>query len=630
MTLINIAFLNVWRDKWTYLAYFLSSVCAVFLFFSFAVAMFHPGLDSIAQGSTLSLAMGAGNILIYLFSFLFISYSVRAFMKNKEKNTGILMIVGASNKQLRRMLFMENMTVGIGAIVGGILLGLLFEPLSLMITQKVVGIEGFRFYLPIMAIACTIIAFMVLFVVIAFVMPRLVTKQEVGKLIKSDKRGETELKFISWETVLGSIGILVLLVVAITYSNVAAVRTFTTTSLGNLVIFLCGIGALYVIFVVGEKGGLSLFSKSKSYYKKTNMLLCSYLGAKLRSNVRMIFILTLLLTGTFVAIVALYSQQQNVEEKTKSYYPFAYTYITQQGEGKKQADFIEGQLKDKSGYQSVEMELMQLENRIGIMSETNYNQIINVLGGEEIDLRGEEVYLVSGRRNPKNLEIIHESVKELFAETGQVPKLVGANPCNITPEGYFNQLCIVTDDLYKGMNKSKGEMLVGYNYSVDNWEQYESIDQAIQNMMRNKWQIQQGYFSGIDLYYVEQTSKNLMLYVGSVISIMFVFAAFSMLYFNLVTEKAKEVELLKGIRKIGMTKREITSMLYKRIGLVMFIPFITASIFMFVGIGILSNIQQESYIGMAMMLWSIFLILQVIGYFFVVVTYKDNLLKALK
>ena len=178
MTLINIAFLNVWRDKWTYFAYFLSSVCAVFIFFSFAVAMFHPGLASIAKGSTLSLAMGAGNIIIYLFSFLFISYSVRASMKNKEKNTGILMIIGASNKQLRKILFMENMTVGIGAIIGGILLGVLFEPLVLMLTQRVVRIEAFKFYIPIEAIACTIIAFTILFVVIAFTMPRLVTKQK--------------------------------------------------------------------------------------------------------------------------------------------------------------------------------------------------------------------------------------------------------------------------------------------------------------------------------------------------------------------------------------------------------------------------------------------------------------------
>ena len=46
-------------------------------------------------------------------------------MENKKKYSGILMNIVASNKQLKKILCMENITVGIGDLIGGFLRGLL-------------------------------------------------------------------------------------------------------------------------------------------------------------------------------------------------------------------------------------------------------------------------------------------------------------------------------------------------------------------------------------------------------------------------------------------------------------------------------------------------------------------------
>lgn len=113
MTFNHIVLQNILRDKWTYIAYFLSSVFSIFIFFSFSVSMFHPDLSIIQNGSALSLAMMAGNVLVYLFSFIFISYSVMSFMHMKQKTFGLFVIMGASKKQIKRWSFEKTCLLGL-------------------------------------------------------------------------------------------------------------------------------------------------------------------------------------------------------------------------------------------------------------------------------------------------------------------------------------------------------------------------------------------------------------------------------------------------------------------------------------------------------------------------------------
>ncbi|MBZ9622566.1 ABC transporter permease [Clostridium sp. FP2] len=169
MTLNKLALNNVVRDKWTYFAYFLSSMFSVFIFFSFSVSMFHPDLSIIQNGSALSMAMAAGATLVYVFSFMFISYSVRAFMKSRKKTLGLFTIMGASKKQLNKMIFKENMLIGVAAIITAIIFGLVFSPLFLMLAKKIMVVEGFAMYVPIKAILLTFGMFFILFLIISLI-----------------------------------------------------------------------------------------------------------------------------------------------------------------------------------------------------------------------------------------------------------------------------------------------------------------------------------------------------------------------------------------------------------------------------------------------------------------------------
>src|SRR5690625_6196604 len=79
------------------------------------------------------------------------------------------MLQGMSMRQIRFMVFLENMFIGLLATVIGILTGVLFSKLILLIAENVLDIEeSLPFYFLFWAIVVAFISFMSLFLVISF------------------------------------------------------------------------------------------------------------------------------------------------------------------------------------------------------------------------------------------------------------------------------------------------------------------------------------------------------------------------------------------------------------------------------------------------------------------------------
>jgi ABC-type antimicrobial peptide transport system permease subunit len=137
MNFLQFAWNNVRRNARAYLAYFLSSSFAVMIFFTYAIFIFHPDLAKSDLGETVKTGMKAADYVVFIFSFLFILYSMSAFLKVRQQEFGILTILGAEGKQLNRLLFLENMIIGAVSIMTGLGSGLLLAKAFLLIGAKV-------------------------------------------------------------------------------------------------------------------------------------------------------------------------------------------------------------------------------------------------------------------------------------------------------------------------------------------------------------------------------------------------------------------------------------------------------------------------------------------------------------
>ncbi len=116
MTFWQFAFKNVSRNARAYFAYFVSSAFSIAIFFSFAVYLFHPKLHMTDVNYALNILMTISEVVIVFFSFFFLLYSIGTFLKVRKKQFGILTVLGISQKQLKRLIFIENMLIGVLSI----------------------------------------------------------------------------------------------------------------------------------------------------------------------------------------------------------------------------------------------------------------------------------------------------------------------------------------------------------------------------------------------------------------------------------------------------------------------------------------------------------------------------------
>src|SRR5690625_7617647 len=79
------------------------------------------------------------------------------------------MMQGMSMRQIRLMVFLENMLIGFFAIISGILLGVVFAKGILLVAENVLVFnEELNFYFPLLAIVVTFVSFILLFLFISF------------------------------------------------------------------------------------------------------------------------------------------------------------------------------------------------------------------------------------------------------------------------------------------------------------------------------------------------------------------------------------------------------------------------------------------------------------------------------
>ncbi len=78
------------------------------------------------------------------------------------------MMLGMTKYQLKRLIFFENIMIGIGAIIFGILAGMLFSGILLFVAPMILKLDiSLPYYIPMKAIVVTSMMFFVLFMIIS-------------------------------------------------------------------------------------------------------------------------------------------------------------------------------------------------------------------------------------------------------------------------------------------------------------------------------------------------------------------------------------------------------------------------------------------------------------------------------
>lgn len=612
MSFNHIVVQNILRDKWTYISYFLSSVFSIIIFFLFTIIAFHPSLNSLDPDSTLGISLLLASMLVYLFSFIYITYSIMAFLKKKTKTLGIFMITGASMKQIRTLIFRENILIGALAIITAIVFGLVITPLFLMGAKVVLKAETFSMYFPLKAIVLTLLLFIGLFVVISKVVTRFINKEASIQLLKSDTIIE---KSIPKHPYLFGISI----ICSATLAYLLKINHHFVESLGilyYLIFFISFLCSIYLIISQGMRFLLKAFEKSPAYVRKTNMLLVSNLNAKMKSHANMLFLITILLSGVFLCTSILFSSYYNVAKDSEENYPYSFQYIADPKADlnmvKNDIDYLEKKLStiDSQKY-FIEFKSNE-EDRLGYMSVSTYNLLKN----KSISLHDDEFIAVAGNRG---LEPITNTPKDQILKN---LKLASIDEKNLLSTGFQNTYFIVPDQLYDHI---RFPVYQTYIFELANWTEHtelaDKIMEHIPSLPDDRY-----VTSKIALYDSEMFVKSVMFFIGSMLSLIFLSAAMSILYFYLQTTLIQEREKYASIRKLGLSQKELFTVVSKELAILIFVPFAIAISMLFITLFAMRTMVSITFLQVSMISSLSFLALFMISYFFIRKSYFKRLL----
>lgn len=620
MTFNDIVIKNILRDKWAYISYFLSSVFSILVFFLFLITAFHPMLSAISTTSTLGMTMFGSGMIVYIFSFVFIVYSMLAFLKKKTKSLGIFMITGASTKQIKRMIFRENMFIGIVAIITSLFIGLIFSPLFLMIVKNVLNADSFGMYLPIQAVIVTVILFVILFVIVSIFTTRFIKKEEAIQLLKSDSTQEKSIKPAPFRLVFSMV-MTVMAILSLRYGESVEIVQKIVGSIGGAFFVLTFAIVLLTIYLLVTQGMLFITwfkRRRRSYFRKTNMLFTSNLKAKGNSYAHMIYLLSLLLLAVFIGTSVLYSTYNNVQESVETSYPYSLQYVSLakniDSQEEKDVTFIKDTFEraNESYTAYVSAFKSDWDSRVAFMSLSNFNSLGD---HQKIDLNPNEYYAVTGTENAEpNTEWIKDYISDHLILKGEQNK-------NILSTGLQNVYYVLPDNVYQSLDFFENKV---YAFELSDWTAKQNVVNKIFNEIDTVPQ-ERLMNSKVQLFSSEQFLNRIQFFIGFMLSLIFLSASMSILYFYLQTSLAEEKEKYTGIRKIGLSIKEIRSVVTRELRMLIFVPFTFATTLLFLVLFTIRNSISLIFFQMSAFGAGIFAILFTLSFFIIRKVYLNKL-----
>ncbi|HDZ3280268.1 ABC transporter permease [Bacillus cereus] len=589
MTFRQLAFNNVIRNKRIYLGHFFSSTFAVMIFFTYGLLVFHPNLQGeLTHASTIMNTFGKigfqlSYYLIFVFSFLFIFYSVSAFLKNRKKEFGLLMLHGMSHQQLHQLIFFENMLIGIPSILAGIGLGMVFSKLFLLVSGSLLGVEHtLSLYFPLKSMGVTAISFFVLFLLISLFTSKMVKMNELVELIKSEGKPKPEPKASVW------ISLLAIILIGAGYSAVHyCIVAVDFMSLKQLLL-LVGVGVLLIVcgtyffftqlcvYVI-----YTLKNRETTFFKRTNLLVISELAFRMKDNARTFFIVTIISAVSFTAIGVCTAIAN--PELAKSATPYAFTYRSDNGntQEKSHIEEIKKQLKESGfSYKLVATKFKRSQNGPVLINLSTYNEYAKKLGYEIEKLTNEtESIAILPKKNPTSAE----NQKTLELKHGELEVPLSVQKTIYIPEfAEIDNPFIVSDAVYsKVLNVQQEGVLRDYTiygFIIKNWPKTSVISTKLMKFIGTS-QDDFYAFSSLYLKWLELKQQNGLLSISSVlVGIVFFVFTLSFLYFRLFTDLERDKEQYQMLSKLGLRQKELKKIVTRQMMILFFLPIVVAMV----------------------------------------------------
>ncbi|SEN01445.1 FtsX-like permease family protein [Mesobacillus persicus] len=174
-----------------YIFYYLCNSFAVMFFFMFSTVYFNKQVEEAKRLDGIQDALSIPGVALIVFTIFFISYAHNVFMKRRRSEFGLFMTLGMSQRDITRLLVLENGVIAVASIGSGFLAGAVFSRLFFMLLMSRVGLQEVMFHLSGKMFMYSLGAFLVVFLLSVGKSLVLTLRSSVILSMKSNRVAET-------------------------------------------------------------------------------------------------------------------------------------------------------------------------------------------------------------------------------------------------------------------------------------------------------------------------------------------------------------------------------------------------------------------------------------------------------
>lgn len=547
---------NVLRDKESYVAFWLSSVFSIVVFFVFSANMNHPQL---AQSESIQDIMRVAAAFIAVYSLGFLGLSLNAFLKRKRRLYGALRTMGMTKRQVALSIMLESLLIGVSAIAVGLIVGLVFGHLMVMLMARIIRIEDVAYQFPIVSIVQTAVTFVVIFLVASAVQARGICRRPIVELLASKVDESRGMRFSKPLAVLG-IALLVCGCGACLFGVIPPVRAFLEPHdefAGIIPWFIvgCTFAGIFLVYRQFSFLVLSWLARSRYYLEEGNAIWMSGLRDRIKGSVMTMFVSTVMLAMSFSAIIVSLAFVTTVRADVSQDIPFGIGYFSYGDNARESSDIdeIETQL-DANGvaYTEDSYDMLQTEKTIfgtKFIAQSAYER----QSGTTLALDDGQAVGISGTP---------DSEDSVEAPNGVSFKVVGTSAPVLDDAKRFGSY-VVTDADWQRLHEAGGLVNVrAFIFDVDDEGQAQEVRTACESVRET---IGFGLSGGEDFLFIprietivlQEYSYEIYTYISFMLSIVFIVASISLIYFRLLSDVRENLPVMRNLNRMGLSVAQV-------------------------------------------------------------------------
>ncbi|MDQ0161879.1 ABC transporter permease [Aeribacillus alveayuensis] len=572
-----------------YIFYFLCNSFTVMFFFMFSTVYFNNRVVQVKELESIQYVLTVPAVALVVFTVFFISYAHNIFIKRRRSEFGLFMILGMSNRDLCKLLLMENGAIALLSIFSGISSGIIFSRIFFLLLMNSVGLHDVPFHLNSKMFLYSIITFFIVFSIAVGKSLFLILKSNAIHSLKSNKVKETiKMK----NPLIGGLGL------AIVIGSVAGLYyTYTDPVAGGEYLLLWAIATfigLYISLNQFTSFFIELAKNNKSYYYRRLLFLTSldYKFKKLTSILMLVtaMIMVTILYSTIILFTYMLTERQAMDEN-----PYDIAFL--QAENK-------NNLSLEELYSIIDEKENPVQKHLVIPIYYYYQKYsfrdwpyvyvfmpvdhFNKLTSSQMKLEDKE-FLYYVNENPENLSSSMDDQNLILPfKKGNTAYTLKSTII----EKHINNLHDLDDFIVVSNSEFEWikENLDGFEskihlINVADWKKtantVKKLDKTLKRYNEHPSPITDGRVervaSKVEDYQNNKNSNGILFFVTTFLSIIFFFGSFILLYLNLFSDIDMEKDKYKKLYKIGITAKETKRMISKEITTIFFVPSIVGT-----------------------------------------------------